>query len=80
MRHGRRTLMKRKGSSRLGDLQADGNLGNERHRGPKSDRMRNRWSEESMRERDRSRETADTSEEWAPGDDTYDDEDVGGNS
>lgn len=69
--------MNRKDSSRLGDLQAEGNLGNERHRRPKRERIRNRSSEDSMSGRDGSPGTADTSEEWAPGDDTYDDEDVG---
>ena len=62
--------MKRNESSRLGDLQAEGNLGNERTRtsGDQSTRddMRNRPNEGSMRERGRESEEMESREDWNP--------------
>jgi hypothetical protein len=65
--------MNRNESSRLGDRQAEGNLGNER--------VRNRSSEGSMRERGRDSEDLNSREEWRPGDepeagDTHDNNDA----
>jgi hypothetical protein len=60
--------MNRKESSRLGDLQAEGNLGNERNRNSDSsnrERMRNR-SSESASNRDRMSEEHEIGEEWSP--------------
>ena len=60
--------MNRNESFRLGDLQAEGNLGNERNRNSESkdDRMRNRSSEGTMRERSRESEDRESSEDWSP--------------
>ena len=70
--------MNRNSSSRLGDLQAEGNLGNERPRSPdkgsgrpRDERVRNR-SDEDVKRRDRIRDTDESEEEWGPGDDDYD--------
>ena len=67
--------MKRNESSRLGELQSEGNLGNERNRN--SDRTsresgRNRSSDSSSMERSRESESRESSEDWAPGGDTGD--------
>jgi hypothetical protein len=61
--------MNRNESSRPGDLQSEGNLGNERNRN--SDRAsresgRNRSSESSSMERGRESENRESSEDWAP--------------
>jgi len=63
--------MNRKESSRLGDLQADGNLGNERNRNSDSsnrESMRNRSSDTGRRDRDRESAEQESSEEWNPAD------------
>jgi hypothetical protein len=67
--------MNRNESSRLGDLQSEGNLGNERNRN--SDRTsresgRNRSSESSSMGRSRESENRESSEDWAPGGDAGD--------
>jgi hypothetical protein len=69
--------MDRKESSRLGDLQAEGNLGNERTRnsGRRDEDMRNRSSEGGMRERGRDSEDAASREEWSPSE-THDNNDA----
>lgn len=72
--------MNRNDSSRLGDLQADGNLGNERNRsesGRSSERTVNRSSEGSMRKRGRSSErsssdSSSSSEERSPSSESRD--------
>lgn len=62
--------MNRKDSSRLGDQQAEGNLGNERNhnseRGRGGEITRDR-SGEATRGRSRESETSSSSEEWRPG-------------
>jgi hypothetical protein len=69
--------MTRNESSRLGELQSEGNLGNERNRNMpdgtsgrsrKSERVRNRSSEDSMSDRGRSSEERSSGEEWDSGD------------
>jgi hypothetical protein len=72
--------MNRNESSRLGDLQAEGNLGNERNRnsesGRSSERARNRSSEGTMRERTRESEDREMGEEWSPGSEVHDNNDA----
>lgn len=61
--------MKRKDSSRLGELQAEGNLGNERNRNSDSsnrEKMRNRSEGGTGRDRNREREDREMGEEWSP--------------
>ncbi len=64
--------MNRNESTRLGDLQAEGNLGNERNRNSDIDRSResgrNRSGEGSMRERSRESEDRESGEDWSPSD------------
>jgi hypothetical protein len=72
--------MNRNESSRLSDLQAEGNLGNEKHRdsGRGREKMRNRSSEGNMRDRSRREgEAIESSEEWNPSDV---DDDLGDNN
>jgi hypothetical protein len=62
--------MKRNESSNLGDLQAEGNLGNERNRNSDSgnrESMRNRSNEGTGRDRDRDSELRESEEDWSPG-------------
>ena len=77
----------RSDSSRLGDQQADGNLGNERNRnspdsssrerGRSSESMINRSSENSsVRERSRDSEDRGSSEEWSPSSESSDNNDA----
>ena len=63
--------MKRNESSRLGELQAEGNLGNERQRSPEhgsGENMRNRPSEGMMHERSRESEDRESGADWSPSD------------
>jgi hypothetical protein len=79
---GKEESMKRKESSRLGDLQAEGNLGNERTRGSESrrrEKMRSHSSEGRMRERIREREDRESGDEGSRSD-IDDDTDVPGRS
>ena len=71
--------MNRNESSRLGELQSEGNLGNERNRnfdrsssGSPRESVRNRSSESSSMERSRESEDRESSEEWAPSSGTGD--------
>ena len=73
----------RNDSSRLGEQQAEGNLGNERNRNsPDSssrsgESMINRSSENSSsRERSRDSEDRESSEEWSPSGGTHDNNDA----
>ena len=71
--------MDRNESSRLGELQADGNLGNERNRNSDPgdrEHMRNRSSEERMRERSSESEEREMSDEWTSGTDVPDNNDA----
>ena len=54
--------MARSESSRLGELQAEGNLGNER--------VRNSSSDDSFSRRDRSRNNSTSEERWSPSGDS----------
>lgn len=70
--------MNRNESSRLGELQSEGNLGNERNRNSdrsssdRSESIRNRSSESSSMGRSRESEERESSEDWAPSGDTGD--------
>jgi hypothetical protein len=71
--------MDRHESSRLGDLQSEGNLGNERNRNTGRGRsgeesVVNRSDEGSTRDRDR--EERGSAEEWSPTSDTGDNNDA----
>jgi hypothetical protein len=72
--------MDRNESSRLGDLQSEGNLGNERNRsserGTRDESVVNRSDESSMGERDRSSEERGSGEEWSPTSETEDNNDA----
>ena len=72
--------MNRRDSSRLGEQQAEGNLGNERNRnserGRSSERAQNRSIEEIMRERNRERQERETGEEWSPTSEVEDNNDA----
>ena len=67
--------MNRSESTRLGDQQAEGNLGNERVRNRSREGSMRDAREGSMRERNRDSEAPDMpgmNEEWSPGVDTHD--------
>jgi hypothetical protein len=72
--------MDRNDSSRLGEQQAEGNLGNERNRNTgrarDRERMRSRSKEGGMGERSRESEDRERGEEWSPASDVHDNNDA----